>query len=122
MSGQLALALNHAHEKGILLRNLSSDSVLVERTGRIRLANFEQAKETDYSKRRCSETGLPFLAPEVIQRQGYGKEADWYAFGVILFELLSGTNPLDVYCANKDIDADGHHPTDVLLRGERQSR
>lgn len=116
MSAQLALAVNFAHENGFLLRNFSPDSVIVEQSGRMRLANFECAKEAEFSRRQLSER--PFRAPEVIRKKCYGKEADWWAFGVMLFTMFSGTTPLHVYCLDKDIPVESDLSTEVLLRGK----
>ncbi|RWS03630.1 putative AGC/PKA protein kinase-like protein, partial [Dinothrombium tinctorium] len=114
LSGQLAIALEYCHQKGIIIRNLNPDGILVEKSGRIRLADFEFAKEAEYCRSRVAQ--YDYMSPEMIMRQEYGKEADWYAFGVILFELCIGFTPFDIYCRKKGLNPN-NVGTDVLLRG-----
>lgn len=80
------------HENGIIIRGLTSDSVLVTRNGSMRLANFEHAKEAEYCRKQVGDR--VYWPPEMVQKQCYGKEADWWSFGIILFEMFTGTSPL----------------------------
>ncbi|RWS22717.1 serine/threonine protein kinase-like protein [Leptotrombidium deliense] len=115
LSAQLAFAVNHCHQKGIMIRNLSSDSVLVEKNGRVRLANFEFAKEAEFSRSRVA--CVDYMSPEMIVGHEYGKEADWFAFGIIMFEMFVGATPLRTYCRKKGLSLSQSVGTDVLLRG-----
>ena len=67
LMAELAIALNVLHSNSILHRSLSPDSILIEKSGRLRLCDFETAKVSEVS---CHPFGeCSYLAPEVIQVQ-----------------------------------------------------
>ena len=113
ISAQIVLIMELCHKNGILLRNLSSDSFLIERSGRISLGDFEYAKFTKYSKKRCP--AVEFASPEAIQNIEYGREADWFALGIIIFHLYTGKTPLSIYCERRELDIK-NVTTESLLR------
>lgn len=60
--------------------------------GHIKIVDFGFAKAID--KKTETMCGTPeYLAPEIIQANGYTKSVDWWAFGILLFELLAGYPP-----------------------------
>lgn len=114
LSGQLVIAVNHLHQKGILHRELSPDCILIEKCGRLRLCDFESSKVTQFSFRPFGD--CTYMAPEIIQGKDYGKEADWWSFGIIMFEMILGNTPLDIYCDKRQISEDSDINTEILLR------
>ncbi len=89
----VALALQHAHERGVLHRDIKPGNVLLARDGRVLLGDFGLARADDASRLTASgsEIGsLPYLAPELLSGASAATPAsDVYALGVTLYELLT---------------------------------
>jgi len=103
---EIADAVEHAHTKGVVHRDLKPDNVLVDANGRVKVLDFGIARVTDDStlmRTAVTETGqligtLNYMAPEQLGGDStrVDRRADVYALGVILFELLSGRHPHEV--------------------------
>src|ERR1700736_4542325 len=103
---QLADALAHAHERGIVHRDLKSGNVIVTPSGRLKVLDFglsrrveEKASEdtTQFDQswdQQHSITGtLPYLAPELLKGQEADARSDIWALGVLLYEMAAGRRP-----------------------------
>ncbi|KAG1460124.1 hypothetical protein G6F56_006019 [Rhizopus delemar] len=91
-AAQVLLALCHLHEQNIIYRDLKPENILLDAEGNIKLTDFGFAKSVpDITWTLC---GTPdYLAPEIIQSKGYGKAVDYWALGVLIYEMLSGVAP-----------------------------
>ncbi|XP_030058122.1 ribosomal protein S6 kinase alpha-3 isoform X4 [Microcaecilia unicolor] len=92
---ELALALDHLHSLGIIYRDLKPENILLDEQGHIKLTDFGLSKESiDHEKKAYSFCGtVEYMAPEVVNRRGHTQSADWWSFGVLMFEMLTGTLP-----------------------------
>lgn len=102
----VADALHHAHQRGVIHRDLKPTNILIDENGTARVLDFGIARWTDASRdaQRVTLTGefagtLAYAAPEQVgeQRSGADIRSDVYSLGVIAFEALTGAMPYGVH-------------------------
>jgi len=91
-SGQMIFVLEYLHSKNIIYRNIKPENILISKNGYIKIVDFQLMKKIDgITYTMC---GTPeYFAPEVILGRGYGLGADWWAFGILLYEMICGIDP-----------------------------
>ncbi|RCH97932.1 camp-dependent protein kinase catalytic subunit [Rhizopus stolonifer] len=91
-AAEVLLVIAYLHSKDIIYRDLKPENILLDTQGHIKLTDFGFAKVVpDITWTLC---GTPdYLAPEVIQSKGYGKTVDYWALGILIYEMLSGVAP-----------------------------
>lgn len=88
-AANLVLAIEYLHARDVVYRDLKPENILLGADGYVKLADFGFAKQV--KDRTYTVCGTPeYLAPEIITASGHGKAVDWWALGVLLFELLAG--------------------------------
>ncbi|XP_070620359.1 ribosomal protein S6 kinase alpha-1 isoform X2 [Erythrolamprus reginae] len=92
---ELALGLGHLHHLGIVYRDLKPENILLDEEGHVRLTDFGLSKEAiDHEKKAYSFCGtVEYMAPEVVNQKGHTQSADWWSYGVLMFEMLTGSLP-----------------------------
>ncbi|KAH0792239.1 AGC family protein kinase [Histomonas meleagridis] len=93
-AAEIALGLGQLHSLGLIYRDLKPENILIDMKGHIRLTDFGLAKEVSGDQTATTFCGTPeYLAPEMLQRQPYTKAVDWWSYGVLIFEMLTGLPP-----------------------------
>jgi Protein kinase domain len=101
---QLAEALGHAHDRGVLHRDLKTANVIATPAGRVKVLDFGLAKRLSVSELTTQfdataiEHGtvagtLAYMAPEQLRGQGAQASTDVWALGVVLYEMAHGVRP-----------------------------
>ncbi|TFY81916.1 hypothetical protein EWM64_g2094 [Hericium alpestre] len=92
---EVLLALEYFHANGIVYRDLKLDNILLTVEGHVKVADYGLCKEEMWFEHTTSTfCGTPeFMAPEILLEQRYGRAVDWWAFGVLTYEMLLGQSP-----------------------------
>ena len=110
-TAELILAIESMHKLDCIHRDIKPDNILIDKSGHIKLSDFGLAKvsekifeinnndtdeeykpNTHQKNYSCVGTAY-YVAPEVLNKKGYGPEIDWWSVGVIFFEMLIGYAP-----------------------------
>lgn len=78
----------------MIFRDLKPENVLINNDGYLKLADFGFIKRLKKSEKTYTFCGTPeYIAPEIIQNVGYSHSVDWYALGIMIYELIYGRPP-----------------------------
>jgi len=91
-ASEVALGLCYLHNLDIAHRNVKPGTIEIDSDGHVVIMGLEFAKIV--KDRTTTVCGTPeYCAPEILQGVGYGMGVDWWAFGVLVFEMLAGFPP-----------------------------
>mmetsp|Transcript_67573 Transcript_67573/g.98813 ORF Transcript_67573/g.98813 Transcript_67573/m.98813 type:complete len:363 (-) Transcript_67573:80-1168(-) len=91
-AAQVILGLAHLHSYRIVYRDLKPENLMLDRSGNCKITDFGFAKVVQ--DRTWTMLGTPeYVAPEIIRSEGYSFSVDWWAMGILLYELLVGWPP-----------------------------
>ena len=86
------LAFEHMHNKQIIYRDLKPENLLLDSQGFLKVADFGLAKVC--LSRTYTLCGTPdYLAPEIILSKGHDKACDYWALGILIYEMTTGEVP-----------------------------
>ena len=110
-TAELILAIENIHKLDCIHRDIKPDNILIDKSGHIKLSDFglakvsnkmldmnnndinEEYEENSHQKNYSCVGTAYYVAPEVLNKKGYGPEIDWWSVGVIFFEMLIGYAP-----------------------------
>lgn len=91
-ASQVVLAFEYLHYMDIIYRDLKPENILISQTGYIKIIDMGFAKRAKGIV--WTLCGTPeYIAPEILMNRGYNKAVDWYAMGILLYEMVAGFSP-----------------------------
>ncbi|OHT01574.1 AGC family protein kinase [Tritrichomonas foetus] len=91
---EISLALDYLHKKGIIYRDLKPENILLDAEGHIKLTDFGLAKDLSQTGETATFGGTSeYMSPEIVKHESYEFSIDWWAVGVLMYELLFGRTP-----------------------------
>ena len=104
-AAEIVTFLGQLHSKGIIYRDLKPENILIAKNGHLKFTDFGLSKDgMEFEDRELtySVCGTPeYIAPEILSGTGYSKTADWWALGVLTYEMLAGVPPF--YDKNRNL-------------------
>jgi serine/threonine protein kinase len=121
---QLCDALQYAHDEGLVHRDIKPENILLDKKGRVKIADFGLARLVGLTPSYLTLTGthevmgtLLYMAPEQMKRtHSVDHRADIYSLGVVLYEMLTGELPLGRFAPPSHKAAVDERVDHVVLR------
>jgi serine/threonine protein kinase len=114
-AAEITVAVQFLHQHGILHRDLKLENVLVDSDGHCKIADFGLSKLRLFRHCKTStQCGTPYcMAPEILKNLPYGQGVDWWAVGVMLFQMMTGYPP---FYSDEEEDTDDDYAEDSLYQ------
>ncbi len=103
------MAIGCLHSGGIVYRDLKPENLLMDEFGHICLCDFGLCKKIGNGAMNTFCGTPDYLAPEILNRNEYDKNVDWWSFGILLLELIAGIVP---FCSSSNMEM--NHINDCL--------
>eukprot|EP00887_Chlorella_sp_A99_P000268 scaffold13.g268.t1 len=93
-AGCVILGLEYMHDRSIAWRDLKPENLLLDTSGYLKVTDFGFAKKIPGTGKSYTLCGTPeYLSPELVSQAGHGRAVDWWAVGVLVFEMVAGHPP-----------------------------
>ena len=90
----VTLGLQYMQKKHYVYRDLKPENLLVARDGYVKIADFGFAKRLAPGKKTYTLCGTPeYMAPELFKQSGHDRGVDWWALGILAYEMVLGSPP-----------------------------
>merc|ERR1712048_50063 len=96
--------MGYLHENRIVYRDLKPENLLIAKNGYLKLSDFGFAKRLVNTDKTFTLCGTPeYIAPEILQNKGHGFSVDWWALGILIYEMFLShppyvhDNPMMIY-------------------------
>ncbi|XP_014484139.1 PREDICTED: serine/threonine-protein kinase S6KL isoform X1 [Dinoponera quadriceps] len=111
---EVALAIDFLHNAGITHRDIKATNILLDKDGHAVIIDFGFAKWLQHTERTNTLCGTPeYMAPEILRKEYYGQEVDWWSLGVLVCFLLTNQYPSTV---SSELSPDHDEPNDLDRR------
>ncbi|XP_010520229.1 PREDICTED: serine/threonine-protein kinase HT1-like isoform X2 [Tarenaya hassleriana] len=92
----IARGMEYIHSQHVIHRDLKPENILIDDEFHLKIADFGIACEEEYCDLVADDPGTyRWMAPEMIKRKPYGRKADVYSFGLVLWEMVAGSIPYE---------------------------
>jgi len=91
---ELALAIEHVHGQGFIHKDIKPENVMFDHNGHVKLVDFGLATPFEEEPMPMALGGsLPYISPELMRDRTGGRHTDWWAYGILAYELLTTYTP-----------------------------
>lgn len=91
------MAIGHMHSEGYIHRDLKLENILIDKDGYLKIIDFGISRKIEKDEDAKTFAGTQDqMSPEMINRNGYDKNVDWWAVGIMMYEMLIGCNPFRI--------------------------
>ena len=90
----MVIGIANLHKKGIVHRDLKLENLMLDSNGYIRIIDYGLARILASDELAMSHCGTAeYFAPEVVRKQGHDRMVDWWATGILIYEMIFGHTP-----------------------------
>lgn len=94
MLAEIAIGLQHMHAHHYIHRDIKVENIMLSESGHVKIVDFGLCRRITSDVEPLSPTGsLAYMTPELLTQHTGGRHTDWWAVGVVAYELMTGRSP-----------------------------